>query len=168
MLSSQEEQAERRRVMAQDASLRQQQEEQRRVFADQSLPNQASTYNQHALADAQTPRGRFSAVENATVVGSKPNAASAYPPAAPHQHDPCGQEPALGYRIDAMEPSTVFSSVSPVEQTDGPTDPATPLAGGSSFSQSDDPATEGTAPPSASSRGARGLAGSSPPFRRIK
>ena len=54
MLSSQEEQAERRRVFAQDQSLR----------------NQGSTLHQHAVADAETPRGRFSVVSNAYVVGS--------------------------------------------------------------------------------------------------
>ena len=43
MLSRQEEQAETRRVFAQDQSLR------------------ASTLHQHALADANTPRGRFNA-----------------------------------------------------------------------------------------------------------
>src|SRR6516225_5582907 len=56
MLSSQEEQEERRRVFA----------------PDQSLPNQASTFHQRAVADAAMPRGRFSAVEAATVVGANP------------------------------------------------------------------------------------------------
>ena len=87
MLSSQEGQAERRRVFAQD----------------QSVPNQASTFHQHATADANIPRGRFSAVETATIVGSQPTIN--YPPAAAHQRDPCGPEPSLGYRIDDLNPS---------------------------------------------------------------
>ena len=91
MLSSQEEQIERRRVFAQD----------------QSLPKQATTFHQFAQADANTPRGRFSAVDAAYVIGSKPDVAGAYHPAAAHQRDPCGPEPSLGYAIDALDPGPV-------------------------------------------------------------
>jgi len=57
--------------------------ERRRVFAqDQSLPNPGSTFHAHAQAEAQTPRGRFSAISNAYVVGSKSDVASAYPAAS--------------------------------------------------------------------------------------
>lgn len=111
MLSKQEEDRERRETLLNDLKLRQQQEEPRRVFAqDQSLPNKASTFHQFAQADAQTPRGRFSAVDAASVVGANP--IPNYPPAAAHQRDPCGQEPSLGYRIDEMplEPSSLASS----------------------------------------------------------
>jgi hypothetical protein len=106
MLSSQEEQIVRRRVFAQD----------------QSLPNQASTFHQHALADAQTPRGRFSAVDAATVVGSKPEVACAYPAASAHQRDPCGQEPPLGFSVEAMpehETLEQFSSFLPAQGNSG-------------------------------------------------
>jgi len=96
MLSSQEEQAERRRV-----------------FADQSLPKQASTFHQHAQADADTPRGRFSAVSASYVVGT--TGSPQYPAAAAHQRDPCGPEPPLGYRIDELEPS--FPSVQAPDPT---------------------------------------------------
>ena len=123
MLSRQQEEQDRIRTLRNDLSVR---EQQGRVFAqDQSLPNKASTLHQHALADADTPRGRFSAVETAYVVGSKADVAASYPAAAAHQHDPCGPEPPTGYRIDAMlddEPSTVSSaSFSSVETLGDPT-----------------------------------------------
>ena len=84
--SAQEEQAERRRVFAQD----------------QSVPRQGTTFHQHAQADADIPRGRFSAIANAQVVGA--TAVPNYPAASAHQADPCGTEPPLGYRIDELEP----------------------------------------------------------------
>ena len=83
--SAQDEQRERQRVFAQDQSLR------------------SGTFHQHAVAEASTPLGRFSAHSAATVVGSKPDVASAYARAGAHQADPCGLEPALGYRIDDLE-----------------------------------------------------------------
>src|SRR5215472_13995550 len=101
MLSSQEEQAERRRVFAQDQSLR------------------GTTFHQHAQADADTPRGRFTAHERSTVVGAQPTIN--YPAAAAHQADPCGIEPPLGYRIDAMpelEPPVESSTFT--QQATGP------------------------------------------------
>jgi hypothetical protein len=79
MLSRQEEMAERQRVFDQD----------------QSVPRQATTLHQHALADAATPRGRFSAVETATVIGSKPDAASAYPAASAAHQTQLPDEPPL-------------------------------------------------------------------------
>jgi hypothetical protein len=92
MLSSQEEQAERRRVFAQD----------------QSLPKQATTFHQFAQADADTPRGRFAAVSAAYVVGS--TAVPQYPAAStPFQHDPVGDEPPLGLDNPALEPSFLAS-----------------------------------------------------------
>jgi len=84
--SAQDEQAERHRVFAQDQSLR----------------NQGSTFHQHAQADAETPRGRFSAVSNAYVVGSKPDVASAYPAASSAHQTELPPEPPTGYAIDAM------------------------------------------------------------------
>ena len=104
MLESQISQHERRETLRNDLKVRQQQEESRRVFADQSLPNQASTLHVFAEADAQTPRGRFSVVDTAYVVGSKSDVASAYPAAAAHQRDPVPKEEPLGYRIDELEP----------------------------------------------------------------
>jgi len=91
MLSSQEEQEDRRRTMRNDARVRE----------------QGGTFHAHALADAETPRGRFSAVSAAYVVGSKPDVASAYTAAGAHQADPCGTEPALGYDINSLGPSVL-------------------------------------------------------------
>ena len=164
MLSSQEDQAERVRTLLNDARVREQREQERRVFADQSLPNQASTFHQHAVADAAMPLGRFSAISNAQIVGQ----GAQYPPAGVHQRDPVGTEPPLGYSVDAMEPSTVLLSSSGEATRPTSSDDPSPLGRDDvgPFSQSGDPTTEGHAPPSASPRGARGLVGSPPAFRR--
>jgi hypothetical protein len=84
--SAQDEQAERQRVFAQDQSLR------------------SSTFHQHAQADADTPRGRFSAVSNACVVGSQPTVAAAYPAASSAHQTELPPEPSLGFAIDELEP----------------------------------------------------------------
>jgi hypothetical protein len=116
MLESQIDQHERRAVLRNDASVREQ-EERRRMFADQSLPNQATTFAQFAQADADTPHGRFTQVAAATVVGA--TAIPNYPPAASHQADPCGQEPALGYRINDLNPSDPVEVSSFTQQATG-------------------------------------------------
>jgi len=86
MLSSQEEQAERRRVLAQDASLRQQQG--------------GSAYIDHYMQEAG---GRFSAHAAATVIGT--TAIPQYPQAsAPFQSDPVPDEPPLGLDNPAFDP----------------------------------------------------------------
>jgi hypothetical protein len=86
MLSSQEEQQERIRVMRNDARLRE----------------QAGTFMSHTHSDVG---GRYGAAQPSPyVIGSTPT--PIYPQAA-FQHDPCGLEPPLGYRVDAPdEPST--------------------------------------------------------------
>jgi hypothetical protein len=110
MLSSQEEMAERRRVQENDRRVRE----------------QGGTFHQHALADAATPRGRFTQVTAENVVGS--TAIPAYPAASSPWQGPdlVGQEPPTGYRIDQMIPDD------PVVQQgqDGPAPdvPASPLA----------------------------------------
>jgi hypothetical protein len=96
--SAQEEQAERRRVFAQD----------------QSLPNRASTLHQHAQADADTPRGRYSAVSAAYVVGS--TATPQYPQAStPFQCDPVPDEPSLGLDNPALEQSPFSTAQASLE-----------------------------------------------------
>jgi hypothetical protein len=108
MLSSQEDQEERRRVMLDEARAR------------DRLREQGSTFLEHTHSEMG---GRFSAVGAASVVGSKEFVS--YPAAAPHQRDPCGIEPPLGYRIDEMEPLEQPSTVlphSPVEQLGDPAD----------------------------------------------
>jgi hypothetical protein len=96
MLSHQEEQIERRRVLDNDRRLREQ---------------DGSAYIDHYMQEAG---GRFAAHAAATVVGQ--TAVPNYPAAA-HQRDPVPLENPFGYRIDAMpelETSTVVSTC-PVE-----------------------------------------------------
>ena len=117
-LSRQEEMLERKLTIENDRKVREQQD---RVFApDQSLPRQATTMHAFALADAATPRGRYTAQERSTVVGANP--VIDYPAGPAWCADPGSQllEPPLGIDNPALEPSTVFSSCSPVEQPDGP------------------------------------------------
>jgi hypothetical protein len=88
MLSSQEEQHDRREVQRNDLRVRQQQQEQGSTFL-------AQTHNDTG--------GRFSAVGAAHVIGSTP--VPQYPAAsAPFQSDPVPNEEPTGYRIDALEP----------------------------------------------------------------
>jgi hypothetical protein len=146
MLSSQEEQAERRRVFAQD----------------QSIPRQATTMHAHAIADAAMPRGRFSAVEATYVVGS--TATPQYPQAStPFQRDPVPDEPPLSAHDNpGLEPSTDFSSVSsPVEQTGDPADPS--ARAGPPLSHSGDMTADGKQSRSQSD----GYVRSPVPFRRF-
>jgi hypothetical protein len=170
MLEKQIDQAERLAVMRNEQRVR---EEQGRVFApNQSEPNQASTYHQHAQADADIPRGRYTAHQRSSVTGATPNPASLYPPGPAWCADPGAQclEPPLGFDNPALDASSTVLLSSSGEAT-GPTladAPSTPLgqrADVGSFS-SDDPATEGLAPPSASPLAQRGGVGSSPAFRR--
>jgi len=160
MLSSQIDQAERRAVLRNDAKVSEQQREQeetRSVYAPgQSLPKQATTFHQHALADAETPRGRFSAVSAAYVVGSEP--IPRYPQASgPFQHDPVPDEPPLGLDNPALDPGP---DVSPAQATAGPfAPPAGPGTG--------DPALGPPSPASSSRhRFQRDAAGSSSFSRR--
>ena len=125
MLSRQEDQRERERVLRNDQRVRQQQEQGSRVFAqDQSL-RRTSTFHQHALADADTPRGRFSAVENATVIGSKSGVASAYPAGPAWCADPGAQcvEPPLGLDSPDLEPASLAS---PAQATPSPASTVAP------------------------------------------
>lgn len=85
MLSKQAEQLERREVLEND------------------LREQCSSFSQFAQSEAAEARGRFTAHEKSTVIGSTPTPASAYP-AAFLQHDPVPDEPALGVDINALEP----------------------------------------------------------------
>jgi hypothetical protein len=194
MLSRQEEEQDRIHTLRNDLSVRQQreQEERRRTFApDQSLPNPGTTFHQHAINDADIPRGRFTAHERYAVIGS--TALPACPAAPAWSADPGAQcvEPPLGLDNPAIsDPSPVLLSSSG-EATGEPPN-ASPLARGSPLSSQpnpaptaapsdacdverrgaglgplDDPATtEGPAPPSASPHGARGLVVGSSPYRR--
>ena len=115
MLESQREQDERKRVL-------------------DNKVQQGSTFHQHAQADADIPRGRFSAVTSATVVGS--TAVPQYPAAAAHQADPCGPEPSLGYRIDELEPAPAVQATDPTS-ADAPSTPLGQRADVGSLSSGD-------------------------------
>jgi len=91
MLESQIDQHERKRVLENDRKVR-----------------EGGTMHAHALADAETPRGRFSAISNAYVVGSKPMIASSYPACSPALAVQLPDEPPLGLDNPALlEPSVL-------------------------------------------------------------
>jgi len=116
MLEKQIEQWERKATLRNDLKVRQQEQER----------EQATTFHQHAVADAETPRGRFTAVAQASVIGSKPDVASAYPAAAAaHQIQLPDEPPLSAYENPGFEPSTVNPSA-PVEAT-SPADAPTAL-----------------------------------------
>ena|SRR6516162_9598936 len=107
MLTSQEEQEERRRVALQDADLRRQQQ-------------QGATFFQHGVSQAaELSGGRFGALGTPTVTGATP--IPNYSAAGVHQGDPVGTEPPLGYSVDQVEPIGPSAvSLLPAEQTDAP------------------------------------------------
>jgi hypothetical protein len=101
-------QAEKRRVVLQDADVRRRQQD------------EASTLHARAVAEASQSLGRFDAMGKPHVTGSTP--IPQYPAAGAHQSDPVPAEPPLGFPVDAMptdEPSTAFPVV---EQTGDPVD----------------------------------------------
>ena len=135
MLENQIDQAERRATLRNDLKVRQQEE--------------GGTFHQHAVADASTPRGRFSAIANAQVIGA--TAIPSYPAAAAHQADPCGTEPPLGFEIDAMpelEPSSLLAAEAQATPNPASVAPSNSLdveqrgAGLGLFQTTGDPATE--------------------------
>ena len=97
-------QAEKRRVLANDLSVLRQQRE-------------GSTYFQHTHPEDEGG-GRFSAINSATVIGTAPIPQyPELPTNSPSHHDPVPDEPPLGFSVNEMvpiEPSTVSAS-SPVE-----------------------------------------------------
>ena len=99
MLSSQEEQAERRRVLAND----------------QRVKEQSWTFLSHTHMDEG---GRFAQVTTAQIVGADP--IPNYPAAAPHQRDPVPIEPPLGYCVNHLTPHELEPSFPSVQAT-GPT-----------------------------------------------
>ena len=110
MLEKQIDQAERRAVMRNEQRVRE-----GRVFApDQSLPREATTFHQFAQADAEIPRGRFTAHERSSVTGATP--APSYPPASAWCADPGSQllEPPLGLENPAFDPGPEVSPARPL------------------------------------------------------
>jgi hypothetical protein len=104
-----ESQAERRRVLHNDARVR-----------DQSRNGDTSSYLNHYSPEMG---GRFSSEGAATVVGTTPNPYPPLPENSPWRRDPVPDEPPLGYRIHDLNPHDPEPSpVSPVQQTDDPAD----------------------------------------------
>jgi hypothetical protein len=90
------------------------QAEKRRIIREQA------TMHGHAVAEAaMMETGRFAAVNATIVTGATP--IPKYPAASPHQADPVGLEPPLGYDINEMPAfeSSAVSSSFPVEETGG-------------------------------------------------
>jgi len=106
-------------------SAQDEQHERRRVFAqDQSVRNQGGTMHAFAISDAATPRGRFSEVNAAYVVGSKPTIS--YPAASSAHQTELPPEPPTGYRIDAMPDFDPGPDVSPAQQLPNPASAVAP------------------------------------------
>jgi hypothetical protein len=99
-------QAEKRRVLANDLSVLRQQRE-------------GSTYFQHTHLEDEGG-GRFSAINSATVIGTTPIPQyPELPTNLPSHHDPVPDEPPLGYAVDEMVPlETTAVSSSCGEATD--------------------------------------------------
>jgi hypothetical protein len=91
MLSKQEEDLERREVFENDRKLRE---------AEQRAKDQSGTFLSHTHID--DAGGRFTAVNAATVIGSGPGVAAAYPAASAAHQTALPDEPLTGYRIDEM------------------------------------------------------------------
>jgi hypothetical protein len=138
MLSKQEEMLERKRTFENDRRLREQ---------------QGTTMQACAQADAEIP-GRFAAVAQAFVIGSKPDVASAYPAASSAHQVELPNEPPLGFDNPALESSSFAQE---------PTGPTSASVG--PFSQLSDPAVVSISQPSRHVHPER-EAGSSPLRRR--
>src|SRR6516165_10677810 len=144
--SDQEDQAERRRVLLQDAYVR----------ANANRNGDTGTYLSHTHSEVG---GRFAVTEHQTITGVVSPAPPPLPANSPwHGSDPVPDEPPLGYRIYAMpgdeldESPTGVPPVSPPVAADDPADapssdggPATSSgglvserAGSSPLSQKDD------------------------------
>ena len=149
MLSSQEDQRDRRETQRQDLSVRRQQEQ------------TGGTMHAFAVADASTPRGRYSQVTTENVVGAKADIASAYAACSPALAVQLPDEPPLGEDNPALHP---LGPASPA-QAPGPTS-APPLADVGPLSQSSD-LPSGDAPSALPSvdvqRGGRSLPSVDPP-----
>jgi len=122
MTTDQEEQAEKRRTLLNDARVRN---------------GDTGTYLSHTHDD--TSGGTFASLGAPHVVGSTET--PKYPAAAAHQHDPCGPEPPLSpYDNSAFESSMVTSST--VEVPGDPADAPSSLDGGPACPPSGDSMSE--------------------------
>ena len=79
-------------------------EEKKRIIREEAQQPKGFTYHSHTVADAATPRGRYAAVEAATVVGAGAPQYPRQPVDSAFANDPVPDEPPLGYAIDEQEP----------------------------------------------------------------
>jgi hypothetical protein len=93
----QREQEERRRTLDNDRRVREQQ--------------QGATLSDFATAEAAEDRGRFTAHEKSTVVGSTPNPATAYPQGPAWSATELPDEPPLGVSVEDHEPTGTAAEV---------------------------------------------------------
>jgi hypothetical protein len=119
--SDQEEQAEKRRVVLQDADVR-----------NRSRNGDTGTFLSHTHID--DAGGRFAAVNAVRIVGQSPAIAAAYPAASAAQQTELPPGPSLGFSIDAMpeqESSMAIPCSSSVEATGDAADAPSSDDGGS-------------------------------------
>ena len=118
--SDQEDQAEKRRVLLQDADVRRQQQE------------QSGTFLSHTHID--DAGGRFAAVNAAKIVGQLPAIAASYPAASAAHQTELPPEPSLGFSIDEMPGLESSVAIPPAEATGDPADAPSSDDGGSATS----------------------------------
>src|SRR5215831_13300391 len=118
--SDQEEQAEKRRTLLNDARVR-----------EQSKNGDTGTFLSHTHID--DAGGRFFAVNAAKIVGQSPAIAASYPAASAAHQTELPPEPSLGFSIDEM-PGPESSTAPPVEATGDPADAPSSDDGGSATS----------------------------------
>jgi len=138
--SDQEGQAEKRRVLLQDADVQRRQQE------------QSGTFLSHTHID--DAGGRFAAVNAAKIVGQSPAIAASYPAASAAHQTELPPEPSLGFSIDEMPglESSMTTPSSSVEATGDPADapssddgsPATPSGGSMSERAGSSPSPDQT------------------------
>src|SRR5262249_40164536 len=134
MLTDQEEQAEKRRTLLNDARVR-----------EQSNSGDTGTFLSHTHID--DAGGRFAAVNAAKIVGQLPTIAAGYPAASAAHQTELPPEGPLGYSIDAM-PGDEPSTAPPVEATGDPAQAPSSDDGGplDAAGRSGDPCERSTAP----------------------
>src|SRR5262249_40678451 len=116
MLTEQEEQADKRRTLLNDARVREQSN------------GDTGTFLSHTHID--DAGGRFAAVNAAKIVGQSPAIAASYPAASAAHQTELPPEPSLGFSIDEMS-GLESSTAPPVEATGDPADAPSSDDGGS-------------------------------------
>jgi hypothetical protein len=86
---------------------------------DKKVREQGTTFHQFAESEANEPRGRWAATNEATVIGEVP--IPPYTAGANWCSDPCGDEPPLGYAIDEQlepvgTPQEIEASIKKLEE----------------------------------------------------